>query len=69
MSVDYNIDLKSAAKNAADAAKEGFEATKGMLAVHGRAATRGEASRTLEDPGAFVAMLMIQALEESLPTP
>ena len=55
--------LKEAAKKAAVAAEKGFEATTTMLAVHGRAATRGEASRDLKDPGAAVAMLLMQAFE------
>lgn len=46
--------------------KDGFKATTTMLAVHGRAATRGEASRTLEDPGAYVAVLLMEALKRSL---
>ena len=49
-----------------DAAEEGFKATTTMLAVHGRAATRGEASRSLEDPGAKVASLIMQAFAKSL---
>lgn len=53
--------LSAAAQKAAAAAEEGYQNTKGMLAVHGRAATRGEASRELLDPGAAVAMLMMQA--------
>jgi len=39
-----------------------YENTLGMLAVHGRAATRGEASRKLKDPGAYVAVLLMKAL-------
>lgn len=53
--------LKEASEAAAAAAQEGFCSTTQMLAVHGRAATRGEASRTLEDPGAAVAMLLMKA--------
>lgn len=59
-------DLKTAAKEAAKAAREGFGKTAEMVAVHGRAATRGEASRTLLDPGAAVAMLIIEAFFMSL---
>ena len=58
--------LAEMASKAAKAAEEGFKATTTMLAVHGRAATRGEASRSLEDPGAKVASLMIQAFEKSV---
>ena len=53
--------LRAAAAKAAEAAENGFRNTATMLAVHGRAATRGEASRTLLDPGAAVAKLMMQA--------
>jgi dihydroxyacetone kinase-like protein len=58
--------LDAAAEKAFAAAEKGFKDTKGMLAVHGRAATRGEASRELEDPGAAVAMLMMKALAKSV---
>jgi len=44
----------------------GYENTKEMLAVHGRAATRGEASRELLDPGAYVAALLVKAFYDSL---
>ena len=54
-------DLKAAAADAKAAAEKGFEDTTTMLAVHGRAATRGEASRSLKDPGAAVAMLNMDA--------
>lgn len=64
--VSLGNDLKSAAKKAAEAAKKGFENTRGMLAVHGRAAARGEASRNLLDPGAAVAMLIMEAFLNSL---
>lgn len=59
-------DAHEAAVQAAAAARAGYEATATMLAVHGRAATRGEASRSLKDPGAAVAMLLMQALEQAL---
>jgi dihydroxyacetone kinase-like protein len=48
----------------AEAAEQGFHDTTNMVAVHGRAATRGEESRTLEDPGAAVAMLMMRACRD-----
>ncbi|MDR3050344.1 MAG: DAK2 domain-containing protein [Oscillospiraceae bacterium] len=51
---------RHAAAEAARAAHEGFLATQGMLAKHGRAAGRGEASRPLLDPGAAVADLMMR---------
>lgn len=58
--------LKEAASKAAKAAEAGFENTTTMIAVHGRAATRGEASRSLKDPGAAVAMLLMKAFEKSV---
>lgn len=65
-SANKNASLSEAASVAYEAAKKGFEDTKTMIAVHGRAAMRGEASRTLEDPGAAVAMLMMRALTQSV---
>lgn len=58
--------LSAATSKAREAAEAGFENTSTMLAVHGRAATRGEASRSLLDPGAAVALLMMKGLESSL---
>lgn len=60
------LPLKEAANSAALAAEEGFKNTTTMVALHGRAATRGEASRNLEDPGAAVAMLLMQALAKAM---
>ncbi|MDU6263212.1 MAG: dihydroxyacetone kinase subunit DhaL [Anaerocolumna aminovalerica] len=57
--------LADGATKAREAAEKGFKNTTNMVAVHGRAATRGEASRTLEDPGAAVAMLIMKAFENS----
>lgn len=54
------ISAAPAAQHAAQAAHQAFLNTKGMLAKHGRAATRGEASRELLDPGAAVADLMMK---------
>lgn len=54
--------LETSAQKAYEAATEGFKHTTTMIAVHGRAATRGEASRTLQDPGAAVAILMMKGL-------
>lgn len=59
-------DLKTMAGNAKKAAEDGFAATKGMLAVHGRAATRGEASRELLDPGAAVAKLLMEGFANAV---
>ena len=58
--------LHEASKDAALAAQKGYEATVGMLAIHGRAATRGEASRQLLDPGAAVAALVMKAFALAL---
>lgn len=55
--------MKEASADAAAAAEMGFHNTTTMVAVHGRAATRGEASRTLEDPGAATAMLLMKAFQ------
>ena len=57
--------LEEMAAGAVRAAEDGFKNTTTMLAVHGRAATRGEASRSLEDPGAYVAVLIMKAFEKS----
>lgn len=56
--------LRIRAEKAYAASQKGYEDTVGMLAVHGRAAARGEASRTLKDPGAYVGMLLMRALKE-----
>lgn len=61
MSVEKGESFQEAADQAAKAAQEGFHATTAMLAKHGRAAARGEASKELEDPGAAVAMLLMKA--------
>lgn len=61
-----NQDTKVMAAEGAKAAKQGAENTVGMLAVHGRAAIRGEESRKLLDPGAVVASLIVEALDKSL---
>lgn len=58
--------LKEAAQNAAAAAKSGSELTRTMIAVHGRAATRGEKSRELLDPGSVVAALIMQGFSEAI---
>lgn len=58
--------LADGANKAAAAAEQGFKDTTKLLAIHGRAATRGEASRTLLDPGAAVAMLIMKAFQKSI---
>ena len=65
-SVQANEDMLTMANLAYLAAENGYENTATMIAVHGRAATRGEASRTLKDPGAKVAVLMMEALKRSV---
>lgn len=65
-SVAISTDWRAAAKTAVVAAKEGYENTATMIAVHGRAATRGAASRTLRDPGAYVAVLLMEAFYQSI---
>lgn len=57
--------MQNAISESLEAAIKGYENTATMLAVHGRAATRGEASRSLKDPGAAVAILMITALKRT----
>ncbi len=59
--VEAGAALEEAFIKAAEAAWNGFEHTTTMIAVHGRAATRGEASRSLKDPGAAVAALIMKA--------
>lgn len=54
------VPLREAALAAAKAAQQGFEATRGMLAGHGRMAIHGEASREFLDPGAAVAALLMR---------
>lgn len=58
--------IQEAAVAASEAAITGFKNTTTMVAVHGRAATRGEQSRGLMDPGAAVAMLLMQALVKAV---
>ena len=60
--LNAGISLEMAFQEAADAARAGFENTTTMVAVHGRAATRGEASRALKDPGAAVGALIMKAV-------
>lgn len=48
------------AAQAAEAALQAFQQTRGMLAKHGRMAIRGEQSRDMLDPGAAVAALLMK---------
>ena len=61
-----DTDLAKMAEKAMLAAEQGFKNTTTMLAIHGRAATRGEASRSLLDPGAAVAFLLMQAFNKTV---
>ena len=63
-SANSGLELKEAIKKASDASKEGYLQTKDMLAVHGRAAIRGEQSRMEYDPGAYVATLIVGAIAD-----
>ena len=63
-SVDNGEDIKAASLKAYEQSEKAFKNTATVLAVHGRAATRGEDSRSLLDPGAAVAMLMAQGLKQ-----
>ncbi len=58
------IALLEAAQNAVKASERGSELTKTMIAVHGRAATRGENSRELLDAGSVVAVLIMKGFLE-----
>jgi dihydroxyacetone kinase-like protein len=51
--------LKEAFIEAKEAANKGVEATKDMVAQHGRAAYYQEKSRTVQDPGATVGALIV----------
>jgi len=53
------ISLNESAPLIISAAENDLQNTTSMVAKHGRAALRGEASRTLIDPGAAVAKLML----------
>ncbi len=59
-------DLCAATLQAAEAAKKGFESTRGMVAAFGRAAIRGEDSRNEFDAGAAVAAVMFEALAKTI---
>lgn len=54
-----NSDMTKIMNAARTASEEGAKNTTTMLAVHGRAAIRGEQSRSLLDPGAIVASLIV----------
>ncbi len=55
---------EDAVQAASSGARDGMEATKDMIAVHGRAAYRKENSRGYVDGGATVGMLIFKAVSE-----
>jgi phosphoenolpyruvate---glycerone phosphotransferase subunit DhaL len=58
------VALKDACEKAKEAALRGVEATKDMVAQHGRAAYYQEKSRTLQDPGATVGSMIVAAISD-----
>jgi len=61
-SVAQGVDLPAAMAAAAVAAAEGLEATKGMIAQHGKAACFQEKTLGLQDAGATVGFLITDSL-------
>ena len=59
---DSRADLADALERAAQAARDGLEATKAMVAQHGKAACFQEKTVGLQDAGATVGVLMIETL-------
>ena len=57
-------DLCEAAGKAAEAAEQGLENTKTMVAQHGRAAYFGDKSRDAQDPGATVGSLLLKTFSD-----
>ncbi len=57
--VNQNRGFVQAAKEAKYAAEQGVEATKNMIAQHGRIAYYQERSRTIQDPGATIGALVV----------
>lgn len=51
---------------ATQAANEGFEKTRNMIARHGRIAVRGEASRAIADPGAAAVALLYEGMRKAV---
>ncbi|MFV0503390.1 MAG: dihydroxyacetone kinase family protein [Lachnospirales bacterium] len=66
LALSNEANITEIANTALDFATKGFNNTTTMIAKHGRAATRGKASRSLEDPGAAVAVLMMKAFKETV---
>jgi dihydroxyacetone kinase-like protein len=63
-SADAGEELPAALTKAAEAADSGLLATRDMIAVHGRPAYYGEQSRGMQDPGATVGYLIVQAFSD-----
>ncbi len=61
---DSQAPLSIALSNSANAAMQGAEATKAMLAVYGRAKNIGERARGHYDPGAVSMALIMQFMAE-----
>ncbi|MEE0200253.1 MAG: DAK2 domain-containing protein [Muricomes sp.] len=59
-------DLKELSAKAANAAKQGAEETKELLAVHGKMAVKGQKSIGMWDPGAVMISLLMQSMAESI---
>lgn len=59
-------ELPAAYLDAVQAAEKGVEKTKGMVSQFGRAHYYGEKSRGKQDPGATVALLILQAISDYL---
>ena len=58
--------IENGLERAASAAKAGAEATKNLIARHGRARLLGEKTRGHEDPGAASIALLFQGFQEGL---
>ena len=59
-------DLAACASAAADAAEEGLEQTKNMVAQHGRAAYYQEKSRDIQDPGATIGAILLRSFADHI---
>jgi dihydroxyacetone kinase len=59
-------DLRDGLRGAATAAREGAEATAGMVARRGRASYVGDAARGVQDPGAVAVAVFFEAADDAL---
>ena len=59
-----SADVKDGIEKAYEAAKEGVEKAKDMVAKHGRIAFRGEDSKGIVDRGTVVAMILIEGIRD-----